>query len=184
MEIQEKPGSRSDFPVSILSGGFNSDILTFYSPFSQKEARRRECAPMYKNKSEQAIKSLLRHGGVGGIRTLGRLLTVTRFPIVLVMATSIPLHIADMQLSPPKGSQQHGLLYQLLAACQAFFQPRRSAFPGAAEQPGSGQAPAENRAEEQSRGHLESERTHAAAPPFQIASACAGLRFEKTGNEK
>ena len=31
-------------------------------------------------------------GAAGGIRTLGRLLTVTRFPIVLVMTTSIPLH--------------------------------------------------------------------------------------------
>ena len=31
-------------------------------------------------------------GGVGGIRTLGRLLTVTRFPVVLVMTSSIPLH--------------------------------------------------------------------------------------------
>ena len=32
-------------------------------------------------------------GAVGGIRTLGRLLTVTRFPVVLVMTSSIPLHI-------------------------------------------------------------------------------------------
>ena len=32
------------------------------------------------------------NGGVGGIRTLGRLLTVTRFPVVLVMTASIPLH--------------------------------------------------------------------------------------------
>ena len=32
------------------------------------------------------------YGGVGGIRTLGRLLTVTRFPVVLVMTASIPLH--------------------------------------------------------------------------------------------
>ena len=33
-------------------------------------------------------------GAVGGIRTLGRLLAVTRFPVVLVMTTSIPLHIS------------------------------------------------------------------------------------------
>ena len=32
-------------------------------------------------------------GAVGGIRTLGRLLAVTRFPVVLVMTTSIPLRI-------------------------------------------------------------------------------------------
>ena len=32
-------------------------------------------------------------GGVGGIRTLGPLLTATRFPVVLVMTTSILLHI-------------------------------------------------------------------------------------------
>ena len=31
-------------------------------------------------------------GAAGGIRTLGRLLTVTRFPVVLVMTSSIPLH--------------------------------------------------------------------------------------------
>ena len=34
------------------------------------------------------------YGAVGGIRTLGRLLAVTRFPVVLVMTTSIPLHIS------------------------------------------------------------------------------------------
>ena len=32
-------------------------------------------------------------GGAGGIRTLGTLITYTRFPIVLVTATSILLHI-------------------------------------------------------------------------------------------
>ena len=32
-------------------------------------------------------------GAVGGIRTLGRLLTYTRFPVVLVMTASIPLRI-------------------------------------------------------------------------------------------
>ena len=31
-------------------------------------------------------------GAAGGIRTLGRLLTVTRFPVVLVMTSSILLH--------------------------------------------------------------------------------------------
>ena len=33
------------------------------------------------------------HGAVGGIRTLVPLLTTTRFPVVLVMTSSIPLHI-------------------------------------------------------------------------------------------
>lgn len=32
-------------------------------------------------------------GGVRGIRTLGTLLTYTRFPVVLVMTASIPLHM-------------------------------------------------------------------------------------------
>ena len=32
------------------------------------------------------------YGGAGGIRTLGRLLTVTRFPVAPVMTTSILLH--------------------------------------------------------------------------------------------
>ena len=46
----------------------------------------------YKKTPEQAIRSLLRRGGVGGIRTLGTLMRYTRFPIVLVMTASIPLH--------------------------------------------------------------------------------------------
>ena len=33
-------------------------------------------------------------GAAGGIRTLGRLLTVTRFPVVLVMTSSIPLQVS------------------------------------------------------------------------------------------
>ncbi len=33
------------------------------------------------------------YGAVGGIRTLVPLLTTTRFPVVLVMTSSIPLHI-------------------------------------------------------------------------------------------
>ena len=48
-----------------------------------------------KNKKNPAIieiAGLSLYGGVGGIRTLGRLLTVTRFPVVLVMTASIPLH--------------------------------------------------------------------------------------------
>ena len=66
-------------------------------------------------------------GAVGGIRTLGRLLTVTRFPIVLVMTTSIPLHIST-------GSQR-SILYppspplssQISQIPQSFFQ-RGDAF--------------------------------------------------------
>ena len=34
------------------------------------------------------------------------------------------------------------------------------------------------------QGFYKSERTHAAAPPFQTANACAGLQFEETGNRK
>ena len=45
------------------------------------------------------------HGAVGGIRTLVPLLTTTRFPVVLVMTSSIPLHIQF-------ADKQHGLLYQ------------------------------------------------------------------------
>ena len=49
-----------------------------------------------KEETENFLRSrfLLCFGGVGGIRTLGRLLTVTRFPVVLVMTSSIPLHKA------------------------------------------------------------------------------------------
>ena len=36
---------------------------------------------------------VLSYGAVGGIRTLVPLLTTTRFPVVLVMTSSIPLHI-------------------------------------------------------------------------------------------
>ena len=45
-----------------------------------------------KNPAIIEIAGLSLYGGVGGIRTLGRLLTVTRFPVVLVMTASIPLH--------------------------------------------------------------------------------------------
>ena len=38
-------------------------------------------------------------GGVGGIRTLGTLLTYTRFPVVLVMTSSILLHEAAVSNS-------------------------------------------------------------------------------------
>ncbi len=37
-------------------------------------------------------KTVLFVGGVGGIRTRVPLITATRFPVVLVMTTSIPLH--------------------------------------------------------------------------------------------
>ena len=36
---------------------------------------------------------VLSYGAVGGIRTLVPLLTTTRFPVVLVMTSSIPLRI-------------------------------------------------------------------------------------------
>ena len=45
-----------------------------------------------KNPALIEIAGLSLYGGVGGIRTLGRLLTVTRFPVLLVMTASIPLH--------------------------------------------------------------------------------------------
>ena len=49
-------------------------------------------------------------GAVGGIRTLGRLMTATRFPVVLVMTSSIPLH---------KVWEINDLYYsQLLLRCQ------------------------------------------------------------------
>ena len=51
------------------------------------------------------------YGAVGGIRTLVPLLTTTRFPVVLVMTSSIPLHIRF-------ADKQHGLLYQKYQVCQ------------------------------------------------------------------
>ena len=50
-------------------------------------------------------------GAVGGIRTLVPLLTTTRFPVVLVMTSSIPLHIQF-------ADKQHRLLYQKCVFCQ------------------------------------------------------------------
>ncbi len=38
------------------------------------------------------------YGGVGGIRTRVPLITATRFPVVLVMTTSIPLHKLVIQI--------------------------------------------------------------------------------------
>ena len=37
-------------------------------------------------------------GGVGGIRTLGRLVAATRFPVAPVMTASIPLHMKGSAL--------------------------------------------------------------------------------------
>ena len=54
-----------------------------------------------KNPAIIEIAGLSLYGGVGGIRTLGRLLTVTRFPVVLVMTASIPLHDIDWPCQPP-----------------------------------------------------------------------------------
>ena len=52
-------------------------------------------------------------GAVGGIRTLGRLMTATRFPVVLVMTSSIPLH---------KRKKINELYYsQFLPHCQDKF---------------------------------------------------------------
>ena len=39
------------------------------------------------------ISMVFSYGGAEGIRTLGRLLTVTRFPVVPVMTSSILLHM-------------------------------------------------------------------------------------------
>ena len=47
----------------------------------------------YKEKILPLARQDFRFGGVGGIRTLGTLLTYTRFPVVLVMTASIPLRI-------------------------------------------------------------------------------------------
>ena len=67
------------------------------------------------------------YGAVGGIRTLGRLLAVTRFPVVLVMTTSIPLRISMLN----SNAQQQASLYQNWARSQypifAFPQKRDGA---------------------------------------------------------
>ena len=44
-------------------------------------------------KKNRPIGQFFFFGAVGGIRTLVPLLTTTRFPVVLVMTSSIPLHI-------------------------------------------------------------------------------------------
>ena len=44
-------------------------------------------------KKNRPIGQFFFSGAVGGIRTLVPLLTTTRFPVVLVMTSSIPLHI-------------------------------------------------------------------------------------------
>ena len=48
--------------------------------------------PLFRQKSSK--QGWCSYGAVGEIRTLVPLLTTTRFPIVLVMTTSIPLHIS------------------------------------------------------------------------------------------
>ena len=69
-------------------------------------------------------------GAAGGIRTLGPLLTVTRFPIVLVMTTSIPLQVIACL---PYSVRKQKLLYQIFGIRQplrekflpSFFSPGR-----------------------------------------------------------
>ncbi len=56
-----------------------------------KWSKARSVAP--KPIKKESLSALFFYGAVGGIRTLVPLITATRFPIVLVMTTSIPLHI-------------------------------------------------------------------------------------------
>ena len=62
-------------------------------------------------------------GAAGGIRTLGRLLTVTRFPVVLVMTSSILLHFCRCL-----GHRNSTMYYtSFLPGVKTFFKKR---FPG------------------------------------------------------
>ena len=71
-----------------------------------------------KNPAIIEIAGLSLYGGVGGIRTLGRLLTVTRFPVVLVMTASIPLHDIDWPCQPPDSSN---IIHKSPAFVKGYF---------------------------------------------------------------
>ena len=59
------------------------------------------------------------YGGVGGIRTLGRLLTVTRFPVVLVMTASILLRIGALD-SKNDYTKNHSKVKHKFEKCAIF----------------------------------------------------------------
>ena len=61
-------------------------------------------------------------GAVGGIRTLVPLLTTTRFPVVLVMTSSIPLHIfSSATNSTDYYNKKSGLVKMEFPENGAFF---------------------------------------------------------------
>ena len=79
-------GEIKEAPARAAAPGSPPDcrIRIFESPHINTDAKRR---------AEHLTAFCSSFGGVGGIRTLGTLLTYTRFPVVLVMTASIPLQI-------------------------------------------------------------------------------------------
>ncbi len=76
-------------------------------------------------------------GAVGGIRTLVPLLTTTRFPVVLVMTTSIPLHLFYCDNSINYYSKSCGIVKGKIHKTAGNFEtaagrkiPGREAYPG------------------------------------------------------
>ena len=71
---------------------------------------------------DRLLEPVLCFGGVGGIRTLGTLLTYTRFPVVLVMTASIPLHFHVSAALAPASALARSCAQSLLIiyAYQAF----------------------------------------------------------------
>ena len=59
------------------------------------------------------------YGAVGGIRTLGRLLAVTRFPVVLVMTASILLRIGALD-SKNDYTKNHSKVKHKFEKCAIF----------------------------------------------------------------
>ena len=72
-----------------------------------------------KNPAIIEIAGLSLYGGVGGIRTLGRLLTVTRFPVVLVMTASILLRIGVLD-SKNDYTKNHSKVKHKFEKCAIF----------------------------------------------------------------
>jgi hypothetical protein len=71
------------------------------------------------SKSTESLCSRCFYGGVGGIRTLGRLLTVTRFPVVLVMTASILLRIGALD-SKNDYTKNHSKVKHKFEKCAIF----------------------------------------------------------------
>ena len=97
---------------SCKTGGPMPGLMTVVGA-SGSSVRRLQSTEKRVKKETPVTNKLREFGAAGEIRTLGPLLTATRFPVVLVMTTSILLHLYFL---PPE--KRRVLLYQLFRVRQ------------------------------------------------------------------